>query len=153
MPVCGTPLHEFLLRFRLGRLSSTTSGGSSADTEDWGAPCWLREWRSIQTQNPKKTAVIASTAIVAGSIVFSSCLDSLLSDFLLRDSSWVQSRAFPGGSFTIKYQPASKTHASYQTRDFVRTHRSVVRIRTSTFMSFSPLLLSFVIRLSFDSDN
>jgi hypothetical protein len=81
--------------FRLRRLSSTTSGGSSADTEDCGARCWLREWRSIQTQNPKKTPVIASTAIVGGSIVFSSYLGSLLSDFLLRDSSWVLSRGFP----------------------------------------------------------
>ena len=45
--------------------------GPSTESEDFAARSWFREWRSIQMQNPKKAAVITSTAIVAGSIVSS----------------------------------------------------------------------------------
>lgn len=75
--VVGTSLHRFLLRFRLRWVTSGTSVGTSTGSDGSGALACRLEWRSIHTQNPRQTAVMASTAIVAGSIVFSSCFDSL----------------------------------------------------------------------------
>jgi hypothetical protein len=80
-------------------LSSATSGRSSTDSEDRGARFWLREWRSIQTQNPKKTAVIASTTIVAGSIASSSYLDGPNSPLCLETLLRSCGRSFLCGTF------------------------------------------------------
>lgn len=69
-------LHRFLLRFRLRWVTSGTSVGTSTGSDASGALACRPEWRLIHSQNPRQTAVMASTAIVAGSIVFSSCFDS-----------------------------------------------------------------------------
>jgi hippurate hydrolase len=85
--VVGTSLHRFLLRFRLRCVTSGTSVGTSTGSDGSGALACRLEWRSIQTQNPRQTAVMASTAIVAGSIVFSSCFDSPKPALLFTSSS------------------------------------------------------------------
>jgi len=85
--VVGTSLHRFLLRFRLRWVTSGTSVGTSTGSDGSGALACRLEWRSIHTQNPKQTAVMASTATVAGSIVFSSCFDSPRAALLFTTSS------------------------------------------------------------------
>lgn len=85
--VVGTSLHRFLLRFRLRWVTSGTSVGTSTGSDGSGALACRLEWRSIHTQNPRQSAVMASTAIVAGSIVFSSCFDSPKPALLFTSSS------------------------------------------------------------------
>jgi hypothetical protein len=101
--VVGTSLHRFLLRFRLRWVTSGTSVGTSTGSDGSGALACRLEWRSIHTQNPRKTAVMASTATVAGSIVFSSGFDSPKPALLFTHSSvrWREGTFLDHSSFHL----------------------------------------------------